>query len=167
MYYGAMEMATRLDLRIIMKDLLLVILGAILGWLGQWLFYRYQKRDEQRQRPNVVISRVTKNNEFLLELRNIGQDSLSEMEVMITWQKSEQQQQKKLEQFFSPDLSISVVTPVHLELLGSGERYVLTGLPQSTDDGVIDVEVSGLGVRSGQLYKANTQVVVTLSSGKA
>lgn len=145
-----------------MNEALLLILGAALGWVGQWLFYRYQQRDQQRQGPQVVISKVVRHNQILCELRNVGTDSLSEMDLKISWQQDGQEQQLQLDQFFLPDQDERLVAPTHVQLLGPRDRYIAVGLPQRTDDGIIDVIVEGLGVASQRIYTAKTQIDVPL-----
>lgn len=145
-----------------MKDIALLVVGAILGWIGQWLFYRYQQRDEQRQGPQVVISKVTRHGQSLCELRNIGADSLSEMDVNISWLQDRQHQHRPINQFFAPEQDERLASPTHVQLLGPNERYLAVGLPQSTDDGLVDIEVSGLGVKSQQPYNTHGQIDVAL-----
>jgi len=146
-----------------MKDLLIgAIFGGIITWIGQWLFYRYQKRDEKRQGPVIVISRVIQDELFLVELRNTGSDSLTEMEVKARWQKDGQEEEQLLNKFFSGQYTYGA-PGTHVEILGPSDRYFVAGLPQITQDGLVDIHVSGLGANSQQLYKTASQIVVGLT----
>lgn len=49
---------------------------------------------------------------------------------------------------------------MHVELLGSSERYYVGGLPQWADGGIVDVEVTGIGVKSQKSYKHHNQIAV-------
>lgn len=144
-----------------MNDFLLILFGALLGLIGQWLFYRYQRRDERMQGPRVIVARVKKDGQIVMEIKNVGADSLTEMDVTISWQEKNQPKEKKLQDFWLPDQPINS-PPSHRELLDAGDRYLVGGLPQSTDDGIIDVEIYGLGIKSQKEYRVTSQVAVTL-----
>lgn len=145
-----------------MRDISLLILGAALGWISQWLFYRFQQRDTERQGPKLVTSKVTQHGRVMFEIRNIGTDSLSEMDVNIIWLEHQQRKTETLKQFFLPDQEVQSANQKHVELIGPGERYVLGWLPQSTDDGLVNVEILGFGVQSHRPYKFDSQIVVGL-----
>src|SRR5689334_12910008 len=142
-----------------MKDILLLVIGAILGWISQWLFYRYQQRDVQRQGPNIVVTKIVQHGHTLCELRNIGNDSLSEMDVHMAWLAAGLSKKQELKNFFMPDQDIRTGPPKHVEFIGPGEKFLLNGLPQWTDDGLIDIEVAGFGVHSQRQYSINSQIV--------
>ena len=141
-----------------MKDILLLIAGAILGVLGQWIFYRYQKRDEQKQGPMIVVSKMERDDNVWIELRNVGQDTLTELSVKISWEEHHQHKEMLVTQFRrNGEQQTSAV-----DVIGVSEILHGQGAPITTDDGIIDVQVSGLGVKSRRLYSDVTQIAVTI-----
>ena len=147
-----------------MKDLLFLIIGALLGWFSQWLFYRYQQRDEKSQGPNVVASRIIVKGQVILAVRNIGNDSLTEMEVKIEWEQDGQKHSRVLNQFFPVTGNIESV--LNVEELGPSDHYHVLGIPQQVEGGIIDVFITGVGVNSKKLYNTASQIVVGLTPGQ-
>lgn len=146
-----------------MKEVFLLVLGAALGWVGQVLFYRYQKRDEQESGPQLAVSKVKRGEHVLLDLRNIGPDSLAEMEVELAWLAHGQQQRKKMSEFYRPEADPT--EPLHPELLESGGHLEGRGLPEMSDEGIVDVRITGVGVKSHRLFSFVSQVEVALFRG--
>ena len=141
-----------------MRDIGLLILGAGLGWIGQWLFYRYQRRDEQRQGPNIVVSKVQRDENIRAELRNVGPDTLTEMDVKFGWLDNGHPRELVVLDFYR-----SHDGPQRVEVLADGETLEAAGLPVASDDGLVDVQITGLGAKSQHLYSAVSQVVIGLA----
>lgn len=140
-----------------MKETLLVILGAVLGWVAQWVFYRYQRRDEQRQGPLIVVSKVEKGDRPLAELRNIGPDTLTDMDVKFSWVEQAHRRELIVLDYFRGGEG-----PQRLEVIGSGDTLEAVGLPKVSDDGIVDVQITGLGAKSQHLYSTVSQITVAL-----
>lgn len=145
-----------------MPDFILIVLGAVLGWFGQWLLYRYQRRDEQRQGPNVVGSKVRIGTHTLVNLHNIGHDTLNDMDVEIGWLQDDQRQKRYLRRFVHEHDDPSLARPFETEVLNHGDTLRVIDVPSWSGDGLIDVQVSGLGVNSQRLYSAVSQIAVGL-----
>ncbi len=141
-----------------MREISLLILGAVLGFVGQWLFYRYQRRDERGQGPSIVVSKIQQGQHVLAELRNVGFDTLSEMDVKLSWLTNGQHHERLATDFFRT----GETSPSRLEVLGANEVLTVSGLPAISDDGIIDVQVSGLGVTSQRLYSTVSQLAIAL-----
>lgn len=138
-----------------MKDVGLLVLGAIIGWLGQWIFYRYQRRDEGRQPPHLVIGGTRVGDRTMAEIRNIGNDTLTEMDVKLSWLDDGHRREIVVLDFFRGSEQ-----PQRLEVIGSGETVNADGFPRASDDGLVDVQVTGLGAKSQRLISLVRQVTV-------
>lgn len=140
-----------------MRDVVLLILGAALGWLGQWVFYRYQRRDQQRQGPTVIVSKIQRADYTRAELRNVGPDTLTEMDVKFAWlDHGHRRELVVLDYYRGQD------GPQRVEVVPSGETLEAAGIPNASDDGIVDVQVTGLGATSQHLYSTVSQIAVDL-----
>ncbi len=144
-----------------MRDLGLLIFGAGLGLIGQWLFYRYQRRNEQQQGPNVVVSKIQRGENIRVELRNLGPDTLTEMDIKFSWLHRGQRREIVVLEFYR-----NTDGPQRLEVLAANESVEVAGVPSTTDDGIVDVQITGLGATSQHLYSWVRQVAVALTPVK-
>ena len=143
-----------------MKDLALIIVSFVLGWFGQLLFYRYQKRDENQQGPHVIISRVVKSDQIMFEIRNIGTDSLNSMKVKILWKQAGAQQDRLMYMFFPPEQDERLTSSSNIEVLGPSDRYNVVGVPQWADGKVVKVNIAGIGAKSQRPYEVENDIEV-------
>ncbi len=141
-----------------MSQFIFLLVGAIIGLFGQWAFYRYTKRDQRSQGPAIVVSRIIQGPHLFVELRNIGVDTLSEMDVKMSWLIQGEHRELIAKDFFRT----SEVKPSQIEIIGPGETLRVGASPIMTDDGLVDVQVSGLGVTSQRLYSVVGQIEVAL-----
>lgn len=145
-----------------MKEILLLVIGAVIAWLSQWLWYRYVKRDERRSGPNIIVNPVRRDGAVFAELHNIGPDNVKELTVTIRWLQDRAEQVRTIENFFSPPEKPAQDSARHIEYLAASDRVLAADIPTWSDDGIVTVKVQGLGVQSDALYETESQITVGL-----
>ncbi len=144
------------------QDILILFIGAMLGFFGQVLWRQYEKRSQRQERPELVVTKVVKGGNVFAELHNVGADNLSELELKISWLQDGVQQERTLKNFYRTDDDPVIAGASTVEYLASGERIRAADLPTWTDDGIVAVTVEGLGVKSGKLFTHVSELTVGL-----
>lgn len=144
------------------KDILLLVIGAIIGWISRWLWFRYVKSERRREGPSVAVTKVVRDGSVFAELHNVGQDNISELLVTISWLQDGHVQHRQLDRFFTTTANPVTELSSQVEYLAVGERLRAAGIPAWSDDGIVAVTVEGLGVRSEKLLNQRTELAVGL-----
>ncbi len=143
-----------------MRDIFLLLIGAILGFASQWLLEVAKDRREKRRGPNVAIGKYEEGGAVYAELHNLGPDGLSEMDVAISWEAAGKSAGQVLRKFYEPTQKLESDQPGFSDYLAAGERLLAAEIPITSDDGLITVRVTGLGQNSRRLYEARGQLTV-------
>lgn len=143
-----------------MRDIILLFVGAVLGFFSQWLLEVAKDRREKRRGPNIAIAKYEQNGAVYAELHNLGPDGLAEMDVAISWEDVGQPAGKILKKFYEPTQNLENEQGGFSEYLAAGERLLAAEIPTSSQDGLVTVRVTGLGQNSRRLYEARGQLAV-------
>lgn len=146
-----------------MNDLVLIILGAILGVAGQWLIEWLRQRSQSGRGPNVAIAKVERDNSVYLEFHNLGPDSLNEMSVEVESLQQGHIERYELKRFFKSNQNPATDSASLVEYLGPADRVLIGSIPTESDDGLVTIRVTGLGHGNRKIYETSSQIAVRLA----
>lgn len=143
-----------------MRDIFLLVIGAALGFMSQWLLEIAKDRRAKRRGPNIAIGKYEEAGAVYAELHNLGPDGLAEMDVAIAWEENGATAARILKNFFEPTQKLGIDQPGFSDYLAAGERLLASEIPIASDDGLVTVRVTGLGQNSRRLYETRGQLDV-------
>ena len=143
-----------------MRDVLLLAVGAALGFFSQWLLEITKDRRDQRRGPNIAIGKYEQSAAVFAELHNLGPDGLAEMDVAISWEQDGKTMGTILKKFFEPAQRLESEQPGFSDYLAAGERLLAADVPVRSDDGLVTIRITGLGQNSRRLYETRGQLQV-------
>ncbi len=103
--------------------------------------------DAESPRADVRAYTAVKNDYFVLEIYNSGDEDLESFQVRVNWLQPEGPQERILEKFYSESDYLVMATPRSLNMLKKGER-VYSHIPSISVDKKIKITIFCKGIRS-------------------
>lgn len=100
--------------------------------------------------PSVKVYSATKNDYFLLEIYNCGDEDLEKFTITIKWQQPDGEKERILSKFNGINDNLVMASPQPLNVLRIGEKLYARDIPTISVDGKIKGVISCHSVKSGK-----------------
>lgn len=133
---------------VIVTTIIIAIPTIMLAFVaGVWLPSRFRKEDKT---PKISISPFQERQNYF-DITNHGGDILN-LKIEIFWLQDGAKQNRKLTNFFNFIEDPTFGQPHNCNALGKGETKKITDCPLFSDDGKIEISISGTDVTK-QMYR--------------
>lgn len=107
------------------------------------------QKDAKSTKPDVTISERWRQNKnvIYLNIKNVGVEDIENFRVEFKYQK-DTPQSRYANQFFHPDQDPTLTRSEVVVYLDAGDMVMVAGVPNTTDDGKLEVVVTGTGIFS-------------------
>ncbi|MBU0964103.1 hypothetical protein KKC06_03630 [Patescibacteria group bacterium] len=149
-----------------MDYIIVFILGILATFVSQWLWHKYQKKEDKKIiLPSVAVSKLERDETIYVEIINNGSEDIKDFNVNIKWKQDHQPQERKLENFFKPEDDPLVDSSENIEFLRKDEKIRGSDIPQRSDDNIIKIIVKGSGGTSDNPLKMVTEIKLKPRAG--
>lgn len=146
-----------------LETFLALVVGAVLGLFGQWIWHKYQRKEERQSVvPIITASCVERDGSYYVEVINTGKEGVEHLAVKIFWRQEGKDEERVLVRFFTISQNPITESSQSIQFLGASEKIRAANIPLYSDDGYVRVLITGVGTNSKKQLKYEHEIKVQI-----